>query len=101
MRDSERLHSKIQAEAIAEHIPYVIGISTHQGPGRDRIRGGGFLRCLGAGKPIEAAFQFARNAVSLCGHSPRVGAPGSNPEGVLIVGRNGCFEEVAWVLKYV
>lgn len=60
-------YSEAQAEAIAEHIPYVLGMSAGI---KDRAAiefAVGFYDALGAGKPIEVAFQFARNAVALAG----------------------------------
>lgn len=60
-------HSKAQAAAIAEHIPYVIGMIKGI---KDRAAiefAVGLYDALGAGKPIEVAFRFARNAVALAG----------------------------------
>jgi hypothetical protein len=59
--------SEGQAEAIAEQIPYVIGMSTAI---KDRAAiefAVGFYDALGAGRHIEEAFQFAKNAVALEG----------------------------------
>ena len=58
-------HSQDQAEAIAEHIPYVIGMSAGI---KDRAAiefAVGFYDALGAGRQIEEAFQFAKNAIAL------------------------------------
>ena len=60
-------HSEIQATAIAEHIPYVIGMSAGISDRAAIEFAVGFYDALGAGKPIEVAFQFAQNAVALAG----------------------------------
>jgi hypothetical protein len=60
-------HSAAQAKAIADHIQYVIGMSAGI---EDRAAiefAVGFYDALGAGKPINVAFEFARNAVALAG----------------------------------
>jgi hypothetical protein len=62
-------HTKAQAEAIAEHIPYVIGMSAGI---KDRAAIAfalGFYDALGAGRQIEEAFRFAKNAIALEGIS--------------------------------
>jgi hypothetical protein len=58
-------HSDIQAAAIAEHIPYVIGMSAGISDRAAIEFAVGFYDALGAGKPIEVAFEFAQNAVAL------------------------------------
>lgn len=66
--------SDVQAEAIAEHIPYVIGMSAGINDCAAIEFAVGFYDALGAGRQIEEAFQFAKNAVALQGipgaHTP-------------------------------
>lgn len=60
-------YSKNQAEAINKHINYVIGMSEGI---QDKVAvefAVGFYDTLGAGKSIEEAFKFGRNAIELYG----------------------------------
>lgn len=59
--------SDLQAEAIAKHIQYVIGMSASISDAAAIEFAVGFYDALGAGKTIEEAFLFARNAVALKG----------------------------------
>ena len=59
--------SEAQAEAIAEHIRYVIGMSAGIEDQAAIEFAVGFYDALGAGKEIEDAFRFARNAIALEG----------------------------------
>ena len=59
--------SEAQAEAIGKHIPNVIGMSASIEDQAAIEFAVGFYDALGADKPIEVAFQFARNAVALAG----------------------------------
>lgn len=65
MRDPERLPVRAQAEAIAEHIPYVIGMSAGIKDKAAIEFAVGFYDALGAGKEIDDAFRFAKNAIAL------------------------------------
>ncbi|MUG99209.1 NACHT domain-containing protein [Scytonema sp. UIC 10036] len=58
-------YSDIQAQAISEHINYVIGM--RQGVGdRTAINFAvGFYDAIGAGRTIEEAFEFGKNAIEL------------------------------------
>lgn len=63
-------HSQPQADAINRHIQYVIGM-------RDRLpdKAGiefaiGFYDALGAGRTVEEAFEFGRNAIMLTNPDP-------------------------------
>ncbi len=59
--------SATQAGAIAEHVPYVIGL-THSVSDEAAIQfAAGFYDALAADKPIPFAFELARNAVELHG----------------------------------
>jgi hypothetical protein len=58
-------YSDLQAEAIAKHIPYVIGMRTAVSDDAALEFAVGFYDALGAGKPIEDAFRFGCNAVAL------------------------------------
>jgi hypothetical protein len=60
-------HSEHQAKAIAEHIPYVIGMSARIKDQAAIEFAVGFYDALGAGKSIEEAFAFGRNAIALQG----------------------------------
>jgi hypothetical protein len=58
-------YSDVQADAIAEHIPYVIGMKSTISDDVAIEFAVGFYDALGAGKPIEDAFRFGRNAIAL------------------------------------
>lgn len=62
-------YSKNQALAIAEHIPYVIGMKKAVPDRAAKSFAVGFYRALGAGKDIEFAYKFGINAVQLDGIS--------------------------------
>jgi len=59
--------SDLQAEAISKHIPYVIGMKSSVSDVAAREFAVGFYDALGAGKSIQTAFQFGRNAIALKG----------------------------------
>jgi hypothetical protein len=52
-------YSKAQAEVIANHIPYVIGMSQAIGDRAATAFAVGFYRALGAGRSLEDAYEFA------------------------------------------
>lgn len=58
-------YSAPQAEAISRHIPYVIGMSEAIGDRAAIEFAIGFYDALGAGRSIEDAFKFGRNAIRL------------------------------------
>jgi tetratricopeptide (TPR) repeat protein len=60
-------YSEIQANAIAQHIPYVIGMNQAVGDKAAIEFAVGFYDTLGAGKNIELAFKFGCNAIRLHG----------------------------------
>ncbi|MBD2527267.1 AAA-like domain-containing protein [Nostoc sp. FACHB-133] len=60
-------YSEIQAEAIAQHIPYVIGMSQAVGDKAALEFAVGFYDALGAGKSIEFAYKFACNSICMAG----------------------------------
>lgn len=60
-------YSVVQAEAIAQHIPYVIGMKRAIGDKAAIEFSKGFYDALGAGRSIEDAFEFGRNAIQLEG----------------------------------
>ncbi|MFN5516564.1 MAG: AAA-like domain-containing protein [Cyanobacteriota bacterium] len=60
-------YSEIQAEAIAAHIPYVIGMNRAIGDKAARVFAVGFYDALGAGKDIEFAYKFACNSIRMEG----------------------------------
>jgi hypothetical protein len=60
-------YSEVQAEAIAAHIPYVIGMNRAIGDKAARVFAVGFYDALGAGKDIEFAYKFACNSIQMEG----------------------------------
>jgi hypothetical protein len=60
-------YSDVQADAIAKHIPYVIGMKASVSDNAALEFAVGFYDALGAGKSIEDAFGFGCNAVALKG----------------------------------
>lgn len=58
-------YSALQAEAISRHIPYVIGMSKGIGDRAAIEFAIGFYEALGAGRSVEDAFKFGRNAIRL------------------------------------
>jgi len=67
-------YSEIQAQAIAEHIPYVIGTSTALDDRAAIAFSIGFYRALGDGKPFDEAFQWGSSQLGLefCGQASPV-----------------------------
>jgi hypothetical protein len=57
----------LQAEAIALHIPYVIGMNQAVGDAAAREFAVGFYDALGAGRTIEFAYKFACNSIRMAG----------------------------------
>lgn len=60
-------YSQVQAEAIHQHIDYVIGMSQAIGDKAAREFAIGFYDGLGAGRSIEDAYEFGCNAIELEG----------------------------------
>ncbi len=60
-------YSEIQANAIAQHIPYVVGMNKEIGDKASIEFAVGFYAALGAGESIEFAYEFGCNAVELAG----------------------------------
>lgn len=60
-------YSEVQAEAIARHIPYVIGMNRAVGDTAARVFAVGFYDALGAGRDIEFAYKFACNSILMAG----------------------------------
>ena len=60
-------YSEVQADAIVQHIPYVIGMSKEIGDKASIEFAIGFYAALGAGKSIEFSYQFGCNAIQLAG----------------------------------
>jgi predicted NACHT family NTPase len=58
-------YSEIQADAIVQHISYVIGMEKEIGDTAAVKFAVGFYDALGAGKSIEASYKFGRNAIQL------------------------------------
>ena len=60
-------YTEVQAAAISEFVPYVIGIPKALNDKAAREFAVGFYDALGAGKNLESAYQFGCNAISLYG----------------------------------
>lgn len=60
-------YSEVQAEAIAHHIPYVIGMSKDVGDTAAIEFAVGFYDALGAGKSIEFAYKFGCSSIRMAG----------------------------------
>jgi hypothetical protein len=60
-------YSQIQGQAIAQHIPYVIGMKQAIGDTAAREFAVGFYDALGAGRDIEFAFKYACNSIQMAG----------------------------------
>jgi AAA-like domain/CHAT domain len=58
-------YSDVQAKAIAQHIPYVIGMSEAIGDTAARKFSTGFYDALAAGRSIETAYDFGCNSIQL------------------------------------
>lgn len=58
-------YSEIQAEAISQHIPYVIGMSQAIGDRAAIQFAAGFYAALGAGRSYEDAYEFGCNAIAI------------------------------------
>jgi CHAT domain-containing protein len=60
-------YSQVQAEAIAQHIGYVIGMSQAIGDRAAIEFAVGFYTALGAGQSIEFAYELGCNSIQLAG----------------------------------
>jgi hypothetical protein len=60
-------YSEVQGQAIAQHIPYVIGMKQAIGDTAAREFAVGFYDALGAGRDLEFAFKYARNSIQMAG----------------------------------
>jgi hypothetical protein len=60
-------YSEVQGQAIAQHIPYVIGMKQAIGDTAAREFAVGFYDALGAGRDIEFAFKYACNSIQMAG----------------------------------
>jgi AAA-like domain/CHAT domain len=60
-------YSETQAVAIAQHIPYVIGMNRAIGDEAARVFAVGFYDALGAGRDIEFAYKFACSSIRMAG----------------------------------
>jgi hypothetical protein len=65
-------YSQVQAEAIAQHIPYVIGMKKGIGDKAAIEFAIGFYDGLGAGKSYDFAYKFGCNAIQLAGISEQL-----------------------------
>jgi hypothetical protein len=60
-------YSEVQANAIAHHIPYVVGMNQAVGDRAARLFAVGFYDALGAGESIDFAYRLGRNRIALEG----------------------------------
>ncbi len=60
-------YSAVQGQAIAQHIPYVIGMKQAIGDTAAREFAVGFYDALGAGRDMEFAFRYACNSIQMAG----------------------------------
>ena len=60
-------YSAAQAEAVAQHVPCVVGTSRAIGDDAAIRFAGGFYRALGYGESIQVAFELGRNEIALHG----------------------------------
>ena len=60
-------YSQVQAKAIAQHIPYVVGMSKAIGDRAAIEFAVGFYDGLGAGRSVEFAYKLGRNSIELAG----------------------------------
>ena len=60
-------YSEVQAQAISQHIKYVIGMKQAIGDRAAIQFATGFYDAIGAGRGIEDAFEFGKNAIELQG----------------------------------
>nr|WP_228040723.1 CHAT domain-containing protein [Nodosilinea sp. LEGE 07088] len=60
-------YSAVQAEAIAEHVPYVVGMTKAIGDRAAIEFAVGFYDALGAGRPVEFAYKLGCAAISMAG----------------------------------
>jgi hypothetical protein len=60
-------YSEVQADAIAKHIDYVVGMKKAIGDEAAVKFAVGFYDALGAGRDVEKAFEFGRTAIDLGG----------------------------------
>jgi DNA polymerase III delta prime subunit len=58
-------YSEVQANAIVQHINYVVGMSDEISDDAAIAFATGFYRALGWGKSIEEAYKFGRNAIQI------------------------------------
>jgi tetratricopeptide (TPR) repeat protein len=66
-------YSRVQAEAISEHIPYVIGMDHAIRDNKVAIAFSvGFYDALGGGRDVEFAYKFGCNAIHLEGASEKL-----------------------------
>lgn len=60
-------YSEVQAEAIAQHIPYVIGMTQAIGDNAALEFAFGFYDALGAGRDVEFAYKWGCNSIQMAG----------------------------------
>ncbi|GAB1543973.1 hypothetical protein NUACC21_66490 [Scytonema sp. NUACC21] len=60
-------YSEIQAQAIAQHINFVIGMNREIGDRAAIEFAVGFYDALGSGYPVETAYEFGCNAIQMAG----------------------------------
>jgi hypothetical protein len=84
-------YTQAQAQAIAEHIDCVIGMSKAIGDSAAIVFAGSFYQALGYGRSIKTAFELARNEIDLGSlreeDTPRLLALRANPAEIILAHR--------------
>ncbi len=74
-------YSEVQADAIAAHVPFVIGMNKAVGDKAAREFAVGFYDALGAGREIPIAYEFGKVSISMAGIpenlTPQLVTPGT------------------------
>jgi hypothetical protein len=60
-------YSQVQAEAIAQHVDYVVGMNRAIGDASAIAFATGFYDALGVGEPVPRAFDLGRSAIEMAG----------------------------------
>ncbi|BBC23917.1 von Willebrand factor type A [Pseudanabaena sp. ABRG5-3] len=90
-------YSEVQAEEISRHINYVIGMKQAIGDQAAIKFSTGFYDAIGAGRSIEDAFEFGKNAIEL-GNIPEEFTPVIKKHVKLIAKAPESVSSVKWVI---
>ncbi len=84
-------YSEIQAQAIAQHLDYVIGMSHEIGDQAAIEFAVGFYDALGAGRTVEFAYQLGCNAILMAGIPEHLTPVLKSRKTIL---ENNCYKEI-------